>query len=99
MASRPNHLRGILMAVFSAIVVLPFILWLSTLFGPAIWVLAGVMTIAIVALIWWRRGVEAARERAYEGSSLRAVVVRMRAREAAQTLALEERRFELLGAR
>ena len=99
MASRPKHVRGILIVALCAIVVLPFILWLSTLFGPAIWVLAGLMTIAIVALVWRRRGVEAARERADEGSSLRAVVVRMRAREAAQTLALEERRFELLGAR
>ena len=99
MSSRPKHVRGILTVALCVIVVLPFILWLSTLFGPAIWVLAGLMTIAIVALVWRRRAVEAARERAYEGSSLRAVVVRMRAREAAQTLALEERRFELLGAR
>jgi hypothetical protein len=99
MASRPNHLRGILIAVFSAIVVLPFTLWLGALFGPTICVLAGLMTIGIVVLVRWRRGVEAARERAYQGSSLRAVVIRMRAREAAQTLALEQRRFELLGAR
>ena len=38
MASRPKHLREILIVVLCAIVVLPFILWLSTLFGPAIWV-------------------------------------------------------------
>ena len=99
MASRPKHVRGILIVVFSAIVVLPFVLWLGALFGPAIWVAATVMTGAVVALVWWRRGVEAARERAYDGSSFGSVVVHMRAREAAQALVIEKRRFELLGAR
>src|SRR5437660_9504117 len=69
MASRPKHVRGILIAVFFAIVVLPFVLWLGALFGPAVWVSAAVMTGAVVALVWWRRRVEAARERDYEGSS------------------------------
>ena len=99
MASRPKHVRGIVIVVFSAIVVLPFVLWLGALFGPAIWVSAAVMTGATVALVWWRRGVEVARERAYEGSSFGSVVIRMRAREAANALIIEKRRFELLGAR
>ena len=99
MASRPKHVREILIVVFFAIVVLPFVLWLGALFGPAIWVSAAVMTGAVVALGWWRRRVEAARERAYEGSSFGSVVIRMRAREAAYALVIEKRRFELLGAR
>jgi hypothetical protein len=99
MASRPKHVRGILIVVFSAIVVLPFVLWLGALFGPVIWVFAAIMTGAIIALVWWRRGMEAGRERAYGGSSFASVVVRMRDREAAQSLVIEKRRFELLGAR
>jgi hypothetical protein len=98
MASRPIHVRGIVIVVFSAIVVLPFVLWLGTLFGPAVWVTAAVMTGAVVGLVWWRRTVEAGRERAYQGSSFGSVVIRMRAREAAYALVIERRRFELLGA-
>ena len=99
MASRPRHVRGILIGVFFAIVVLPFVLWLGALFGPAVWVSAAVMTGALVALVWWRRRVEAALERDYEGSSFGSVVIRMRAREAAYAGVIEKRRFELLGAR
>jgi hypothetical protein len=99
MASRPKHVREILMVVFFAIVVLPFVLWLGALFGPAVWVSAAVMTGAVVGLVWWRRTVEAARERDYKGSSFGSVVIRMRAREAASALVIEKRRFELLGAR
>jgi hypothetical protein len=99
MASRPRHVRGILMVVFFAIVVLPFVLWLGALFGPAVWVAAAVMTGAVVALVLWRRRVEAALERDYKGSSFGSVVIRMRAREAASALVIEKRRFELLGAR
>jgi len=99
MASRPKHVRGILIGVFFAIVVLPFVLWLGALFGPAVWVSAAVMTGALVALVWWRRRVEAALERDYEGSSFGSVVIRMRAREAAYAGVIEKRRFELLGAR
>jgi len=99
MASRPKHVREILIVVFFAIVVLPFVLWLGALFGPAVWVTAAVMTGAVAGLVWRRRGVEAARERAYRGSSFGSVVIRMRAREAAYALVIEKRRFELLGAR
>ena len=99
MASRPKHVRGILMVVFFAIVVLPFVLWLGALFGPAVWVAAAVMTGAVVALVLWRRRVEAALERDYQGSSFGSVVIRMRAREVAEALVVEKRRFELLGAR
>ena len=99
MASRPKHVRGTLIVVFFAAVVLPFVLWLGALFGPAIWVSAAVMTAAVGVLVWWRRRVETARERAYEGSSFGSVVIRMRAREAAYALVIEKRRFELLGAR
>jgi hypothetical protein len=99
MASRPKHVRGILIAVFFAIVVLPFVLWLGALFGPAVWVIAAIMTGAVVALVWWRRRLEAALERDYKGSSFGSVVIRMRAREAANALVVEKRRFELLGAR
>jgi hypothetical protein len=99
MASRPKHVRGTLIAVFFAVVVLPFVLWLGALFGPAIWVSAAVTTGAVGALVWRRRRVETARERAYEGSSFGSVVIRMRAREAAYALVIEKRRFELLGAR
>jgi len=99
MASRPKHVRGILIVVFFAIVVLPFVLWLGALFGPAVWVSAAVMAGAVVALVWWRRGIETARERDYKGSSFGSVVIRMRASEAANALVVEKRRFELLGAR
>ena len=99
MASRPRHVRGILFGVLSAIVILPFVLWLEALFGPLTWVFAAVIAVAVFALVWWRRGVEAGRERAYSGSSFASVVVRMRDREAAQSLVIEKRRFELLGAR
>jgi hypothetical protein len=99
MASRPKHVRGILIVVFFTIVVLPFVLWLGALFGPAVWVAAAVMTGAVVALVLWRRRVEAALERDYKGSSFGSVVIRMRAREAATALVVEKRRFELLGAR
>jgi hypothetical protein len=98
MASRPKHVRGIVIVVFSTIVVLPFVLWLGALFGPAVWVSAAVMTGAVVGLVWRRRGFEAARERAYQGSSFGSVVIRMRAREAAYAHVIERRRFELLGA-
>jgi hypothetical protein len=99
MASRPKHVRGILIVVFFAIVVLPFVLWLGAVFGPAVWVSAAIMTGAVVGLVLWRRRVEAALERDYEGSSFGSVVIRMRAREAANALVVEKRRFELLGAR
>jgi hypothetical protein len=99
MASRPKHVRGILFVVVSAIFILPLLMSLGALFGPVIWVSAAVLTATTVALVWWRHRIEIGRERAYLGSPFGSVVIRMRAREAAQALVIEKRRFELLGAR
>jgi uncharacterized membrane protein YhhN len=99
MASRPKHIRRIVLVAVSAIFILPLLMSLVALYGPVIWVSAALLTVATVALVWWRHRREAARERAYVGSPYGAVVVRMQAREAAQALEIEKRRSELLGAR
>jgi len=99
MASRPKHVRGIVLVAVSAIFILPFLMSLGALFGPVIWASAAVLTVTTVAFVWWRHRREAARERAYVGSPYGSVLVRMRAREAAQALVIEKRRSELLGPR
>jgi Flp pilus assembly protein TadB len=99
MAHWPKTIRGNALALLGIIVaVLAVGIIAIALSGPAVW--AGVVVIALttVALIVWRRRIQASRERAWTSEfSFASVVVKMRAREAAQALVVEQRRAELLG--
>jgi Flp pilus assembly protein TadB len=99
MAHWPKTIRGNALALLGIIIgVLVVGIVAIALSGPAVW--AGLVVIAFttVALIVWRRRVQEARERAWTGEfSFASVVVTMRAREAAQAVAVEQRRAELLG--
>ena len=88
MAHWPKTIRGNALALLGIIVaVLVVGIIAVALSGPAVW--AGVVVIALTtaALIVWRRRVQASRERAWTSEfSFASVVVKMRAREAAQAL-------------
>jgi drug/metabolite transporter superfamily protein YnfA len=71
------------------------------LWGPIAWIMVGVLTLAAFGVYARRRNVkESARAwAATDRYSFAEMVVRMRARDAARTLAGEKRRAELLEAR
>jgi hypothetical protein len=99
MAHWPKTIRGNGLALLGIIVaVLVVGITAVALSGPAVWGGLVVIALAIVASIVWRRRVQATRERAWTSEfSFASVVVKMRAREAAQALVVEQRRAELLG--
>ena len=99
MAHWPKTIRGNVLALLGIIVaVLVVGITAVALSGPAVWAGLVVITLATVALIVWRRRVQAARERGWTGEfSFASVDVTKRAREAAQALVVEQRRAELLG--
>ena len=82
MAHWPKTVSGNLFTFALAVVVVPLLVWFFiTLPGVVIWGLAAV-ALAAVALVIWRRRVEAARERAWVGEfSFADVVARRRAAE------------------
>jgi hypothetical protein len=102
MATRPTYVRGIAFVILAAVVVLSSA-WLAVLRSdPLAWLSTVIIAIGLTVggLIGWRRGIQSARERAWTTEfSFGSEVVKMRAREAAQALVIEERRAELLGAR
>lgn len=99
MAHWPKTIRGNALALLGIIVaVLVFGIIAVALSGPAVWAGVAVIALTTAALIIWRRRVQASRERAWTNEfSFASVVVKMRAREAAQALVVEQRRAELLG--
>ncbi len=99
MANWPKTIRGNALALFGIIVAVPVVGIIAVaLSGPFVWAGLVVIALATVALIVWRRSVQATRERAWTSeSSFASVVVTMRAREAAQALVVERRRVKLLG--
>ena len=82
MAHWPKTVSGNLFMIGLAIVVVPLLVWFFiTLPGFVIWGVAAV-ALATVALVLWRRRIEAARERAWVGEfSFGDVVARRRAAE------------------
>ena len=82
MAHWPKTVSGNLFTIGLAVVVVPLLVWFFiTLPGFVIWGIAGV-ALASVALVVWRRKIEAARERAWVGEfSFGDVVARRRAAE------------------
>ena len=82
MAHWPKTVSGNLFTFALAVVVVPLLVWFFvTLPGVVIWGLAAV-ALAAVALVIWRRRVDAARERAWVGEfSFADVVARRRAAE------------------
>ena len=82
MAHWPKTVSGNLFMIGLAIVVVPLLVWFFiTLPSFVIWGIAGV-ALASVALVIWRRRIEAARERAWIGEfSFGDVVARRRAAE------------------
>ena len=82
MAHWPKTVSGNLFTIGLAVVVVPLLVWFFiTLPGFVIWGIAGV-ALASVALVIWRRRIEAARERAWIGEfSFGDVVARRRAAE------------------
>jgi hypothetical protein len=103
MANRPKNVSWILFVTLSAVVVASSA-WLAVVWSSPL-LLVGTVVIAIVLatarLVGWRRGIQAARQRAWIDSpfSFSSLLERMHAREAADALVEEERRFRLLGAR
>jgi Flp pilus assembly protein TadB len=84
------------LAVTSTVALLVVALW-----GPIVWVSTAVLALSGAGLYaWYRRGAQAARARAAADTfSFADVVLRMRAKDAAQVLVATQRRQELLGAR
>jgi hypothetical protein len=82
MAHWPKTVSGNVFTLGLAAVVVPLLVWfLITLPGLVIWGLA-VVALAAIALVIWRRRVEASRERAWVGEfSFEDVVRRRRAAE------------------
>ncbi|MBA3737193.1 MAG: hypothetical protein H0W97_01350 [Actinobacteria bacterium] len=78
----PKTVSGNLFTIGLAVVVVPLLVWFFvTLPGFVLWGLAAAV-VASVALVIWRRKVEAARERAWVGEfSFGDVVARRRAAE------------------
>jgi len=78
MAHWPKTVSGNLFTLGLAAVVVPLLVWfLITLPGLVIWGLA-VVALAAIALVFWRRRVEASRERAWVGGFSFGDVVRRR---------------------
>jgi hypothetical protein len=101
MAVRPMNVRWILFMILVTAVVATA--WLATTrTSPLLWVavVVAAVALAITGIVGRRRGIDAARERAWTGAfSFASVVVKMRARDTAAALVEEKRRVELFGDR
>ena len=84
MAHWPKTVRGNVLAVLLIAAVAPAVLMVAVLLsGPWVWAAIVAVALASIALVVWRRRVEAARERAWVGAfSFGDVVASMRARDA-----------------